>query len=114
MRILQSGSCKEELHDLASKIYSFCASKGISLDVQWIPRSQNVQADLISKAIDYDDWGVSDEFFMFINSIYGPHSVDRFANHENRKTKRLNSVVWNPECEQVDGFSVSWAGEIIG
>ena len=111
MRILQSGSCKEELHDLACKIYSFCASKGISLDVQWIPRSQNVQADFISKAIDYDDWGVSDEFFTFINSIYRPHSVDGFANHENRKMKRFNSVVWNPECEQVDAFSVSWAGE---
>ena len=66
---------------------------------------------LLSKAIDYDDWGVSDEFFTFINSIYGPHSVDRFANHENRKMKRFNSVVWNPECEQVDAFSVSWAGE---
>ena len=66
MRILQSGSCKEELHDLAGKIYSFCASKGISLDVQWIPRSQNVQADFISKAI---DWGVSEEFF-YVHQFY--------------------------------------------
>ena len=40
-----------------------------------------------------------------------PHNTDIFANHEKRKTKRFNSLVWNPECEQVDAFSVKWAGE---
>ena len=35
MRILQSGSCKEELYVLACQIHSFCVSNGISLDVQW-------------------------------------------------------------------------------
>ena len=57
-RILQSGSFKEDLHSLAFQIYSVCASKGISLDIHCIPRSQNCQADFISKAIDYDDWGI--------------------------------------------------------
>ena len=43
--------------------------------------------------------------------MWGPHNIDGFANHKNRKTKRFNSVVWNPECEQVDVISVNWAGE---
>ena len=49
-RILQSGSFKEDLHSVACQIYSLCASKGISLEIHWIPRSQNCQADFISKA----------------------------------------------------------------
>jgi hypothetical protein len=27
--------------------------------------------------------------------MWGPHSVDRFANVDNRKTKRFNSLYWN-------------------
>jgi hypothetical protein len=28
--------------------------------------------------------------------MWGPHGVDRFANVDNRKTKRFNSLYWNP------------------
>lgn len=46
-----------------------------------------------------------------MEQMWGPHDVDRFANHENTKLQRFNSVVWNPGCEQVDAFSQNWAGE---
>ena len=48
---------------------------------------------------------------MFMDAMFGPHTIDRFANHENRKTERFNSAVWNPGCEQVDAFSMNWKGE---
>ena len=31
-----------------------------------------MEADLISKEIDLDDWSVSDDFFNFINNLWGP------------------------------------------
>ena len=42
--------------------------------------------------------------------MWGPHEVDRFANHENAKLKRFNSMVWNPGTEQVNAFTQNWAG----
>ena len=42
---------------------------------------------------------------------WDPHSVDRFANHENTQLPRFNSRFWCPGTEAVDAFSVSWAGE---
>ena len=43
-------------------------------------RNKNVLADRISKSVDYDDWGVSEDFFFqFIDNMWGPHEVDRFA-----------------------------------
>lgn len=77
----------------------------------WIPRESNALADYYSKLCDVDDWGVSGEFFDFIDLMWGPHTVDRFANHYNRKIVRFNSLVWVPGTEKVDAFSVNWANE---
>lgn len=48
--------------------------------------------------------------FDFMNEMWGPYDIDRFANHENTRLKRFNSIVWNPGCEAVDAFSQDWAG----
>ena len=71
----------------------------------WIPRGQNVQADYLSRIIDTDDWQTTVEFYSYLYSMCGPHSVDRFANVDNRKTKRFISLYWNPGTLGVDAFS---------
>jgi hypothetical protein len=79
--------------------------------LQWVPRKENSVADAISKVFDWDDWGVSEDFFNFLDSLWGPHTVDRFANHYNKRSPRFNSKFWVPGTENVDAFSVSWAEE---
>jgi hypothetical protein len=49
-----------------------CPELSISLDVVWIPRSENIKADYISKLIDYEDWVTTIEFFKFIDTMWGP------------------------------------------
>ena len=48
VRIIQVGSMKKELHDLAIKIFQCCAENQINLDIQWIPRSDLERADWTS------------------------------------------------------------------
>ena len=84
---------------------------GISLQVQWIPREDNAEADALSREIDLDDWGVSQDFFNEIDRIWGPHTVDRFADNSNAKLSRFNSKFWCAGTSQVDAFSVSWQME---
>ncbi|KAK3088183.1 hypothetical protein FSP39_015858 [Pinctada imbricata] len=74
--IVMSGSTKSDLHKIAISIFSLCSECSINLEVKWLPRDQNTVADAASKIFDYDDWGVTLEFFDFVNSIYGPHTVD--------------------------------------
>ena len=76
---VEIGSMKIELQDIAFKIFRESFIRGISIDMQWVPRDQNALADYISKMIDHEDWGVTDQFFQFIDSLWGPHTVDRFA-----------------------------------
>ncbi|VDI83635.1 Hypothetical predicted protein [Mytilus galloprovincialis] len=102
---------KEKLQDIAISIFSICLQKGISINIQWIPRGENSKADYISKIIDYEDWGVSEFFYSFINDLLGPCTVDRFASSRNTKLERFNSLFWNVNTEAVDCFTQNWSGE---
>jgi hypothetical protein len=54
----------EKFHSLALSILSTCVEKGISIDIQWIPRKGNEKADYISKMFDFEDWGVNFHFVL--------------------------------------------------
>ena len=50
-------------------------------------------------------------FFLTLDALWGPHSVDRFANDQNTKLSRFNSLFWTSNCEAVDAFSQNWVDE---
>ena len=102
--IIRSGSMKRDLHQLALSIFKIITRCSIDLQIDWIPRSFNDHADAISRIIDFDDWGVYVEFFNYVDSIWGPHTVDCFANFNNRKLTRFYSRFCNPDAEGVDAF----------
>ncbi|XP_052089575.1 uncharacterized protein LOC127726267 [Mytilus californianus] len=109
--IIKKGSKLPHLQGLALSIFNTCVSRNISLYAQWIPREENEKADALSRIIDIDDWGISFEFFDFLNSIWGPFTVDRFANMHNTKLTRFNSKYWNPTTSAIDAFTCNWNGE---
>ena len=75
--------------------------------MEWIPRSQKNQADFLSRI----DRCLSPLSFYRIDLVWGPHTVDRFANHVNAKLPRFNSRFWNPGSEGIDAFVMNWDGE---
>lgn len=85
--------------------------EGIYIDIQWVPREQNTKVDYISKMIDHENWGFSDDFFAFIDKLWGSHSVYRFASSLNNKTEKFNSLFWSPFSSAVDAFTQNSAGE---
>ena len=62
---------KLELHRMARRIFDICVQSGIYLDIQWIPRTLNQQADYISRLIDIDDWQTTDDLFLSLNDRWG-------------------------------------------
>lgn len=81
--IITKGSMKGHLQDISCDIYQSCLRHNISLDVEWVPRTQNENADFISRIIDSDDWSVSDYIFSLLNLRWGPHEIDWFASDHN-------------------------------
>ena len=89
---------------MARRIFDICIRSGIHLEVQWIPRTSNQQADYISRLIDTDDWQITDNFFIFLEDLWGLRSVDCFANYYNHKLPKYFSRFWNLYSSGVDFF----------
>ncbi len=110
--VVRKGSNKPELQTLAEEIFQFSVQYKCTLEPIWVPRNLNTEADEASRIVDYDDWGVRDVFFRLCDRRWGPHTVDRFADHRNAKCDRFNSKFHVPGSEAVDSFGCNWQTEM--
>ena len=69
------GSNKPHLNAIAKHIFCFTSTYGIRLSVEWIPYMLNQKADYYSKIVDFDDWCVSNAYFLEIDSQWGPFTI---------------------------------------
>ena len=89
-------------------ISNLCLVNSIILEAQWIPRSLNEKADLLSRFVDKDDWSVNPSVFRVIDAKWGPHTIDRFASHYNAQVPRFNYKFSSPGCSGVDALAQVW------
>ena len=68
-------------------------------------------ADYYSWVVDYDNWMLNPSFFAWLDTIWGPHTIDRFVNTRNVQLQRFNSRFYSPGSEAVDAFTCTWVGE---
>ena len=108
-RIVSTGSPKPDLQAIAVSISQACMSFDIAIEIEWLPRSQNEKADYLSRIVDTDDWSLSYRLFGFVESRWGPHTVDRFSSYYNAHLPRFDSRFWNPGTEAVDAFTQDWS-----
>ena len=108
-RILLIGSSKPFLQQLAMDIFYHCMINNIKLTPEWIPRGQNRCADFYSKFKDTDSWSIDHKTFSFINSRFGPFTVDRFADDRNKQLPIFNSRYYCPGTAHVNSFTADWS-----
>lgn len=111
VRILEVGSRKCDLQREVVKVFKLMCQYQIHIEPSWIPREENQYADYLSRIIDYDDWRLNPIVFSMLDGMFGPHTIDRFADANNTQLIRFNSRYWSPGSEAVDAFTVNWAGE---
>ena len=95
-RIVAIGSSKTDLQALAMDIFNLCLVNDIVLEAQWIPRSLNERADLLSRFVHKDDWSINPAVFRVVDAKWGPHTIDRFASHYNAQVPKFNSKFVSP------------------
>ena len=109
--VFESGSNKIELQILSEEVFEVCKSSKIKISVKWVPRECIPRADALSKTIDHDDWETTAPFFAYLNNLWGPFTIDRFADSNNAKVQRFNSKFMCPGTEGVDAFLSTWKNE---
>ena len=77
------------------EIFLLSKEHDASIDIEWIPRSENEVADYLSKIVDFDDWCVKDSYFRAVDSNWGPFTVECFANSVNAKASRFYSLFFS-------------------
>ena len=116
VRIIETGSMKEDLQWFATEIFHVCFLNNIDLKVDWIPRSENTLADWASReadVIDIEDWGLTDSFFRILNNRHGPFTLDAFGNSYNAKCPRFYSLFHSPGSLGTDALTHNWHGENV-
>ena len=109
--ILQVGSKKPYLQEVALNVNSLCRQNCINLVPKWVPRAQNFEADFLSRCSDSDDWSVLNFVFSTLEARWGSHTFDRFACDYNTKCASFNSRYWCPGTSGIDAFAHTWVGE---
>ncbi len=60
--VIRKGSMKTNLNSQAEDIARVCKENKIQLAMKWIRRTENQTADRLSRFVDFDNWGIRDEF----------------------------------------------------
>ena len=112
------GSKKEDLQELVVWIYNLSEQYIYNLSEQynfginaiWIPRDQNERSDLNSHLNEYDhyDFSLKLDVFQYVESMFGPHSVDRFSSLTSTQLPRFNSKYYSLLAEAIDAFTLDW------
>ena len=74
----------------------------IDLRLVWVPRADNQLADDDSKMFDMSNYSLSRQQFDSTDLGFGPHTVDRFADDQNRLVPCFNSRWWCPATSAVN------------
>ena len=90
-------------------IFFYYLRSNINLTPEWVLRELNHDADYYSKIADTDSWSIGRKCFDFINSHFGPFSVDRFADDRNKMLKSFHSSYYCPGTSHVN---VEWENQL--
>jgi hypothetical protein len=106
------GGAVQELSDMAKAIWSLAFHNGILISARYLAGKRNVLADRLSRLNLTHEWRLHTKLFKWIDNIWGPHTVDRFATLTNTQLPRYNSRFYDPKSEAVDALAQqNWAAE---
>ena len=82
------GNIKLQPQRIAVIIFHICAEHNIHLEAQWIPGTENEEANCIGRLIKFDYWQIPQDFFSPSRRILGPAHGECFANFYTAKLPR--------------------------
>ena len=101
-----------KLTDLAESIWAFALQNNISLQVLHVPGLDNCHADYLSRLSQQYEWQLNPALFAYIDRLWGPHTVDRFASLATAQLPTYNSRYLDPMTAGVDALSqTNWEQE---
>ncbi|XP_072039448.1 uncharacterized protein [Amphiura filiformis] len=104
------GGSSKQLCQLAKAIWLEAYEREMTLQAKYLPGPQNVTADALSRLPNKYEWQLHPGLFGFIDKLWGPHTVDRFATLANAQLPVFNSRFAEPLTSGIDALAQNdWA-----
>lgn len=95
-----------KLSQIATSVWTEAFDNGMSIQCANIAGHKNFAADYWSQTPDkHNVLDASPQTFLYINRMWGPHTIDIFANCLNTQLQRFNSRYYEPFSEGIDALS---------
>lgn len=108
---LQGGSNKL-LSEIATEIWSLSIRNNFLIQAKYIQGKHNIRADGLSRLRPHYEWQLHPGVFQYIDKIFGPHTIDRFASFMNSHCRVYNSLFLDPGTSGIDALQQrDWGGE---
>lgn len=111
-RILQIGSKKSYLQNIADEIFKTCSDNNIRVNPVWKPRAESKKADTLSRLTDI--WIIGQSMMKFLNIMKNCGAFIQLIGLQHIITKkcvRFNSKHWCPVLECINAFNASCTEE---
>ncbi len=102
--INMQGGPAMELSRIAGSIWSLALTHKIQLKAQHLKGSLNVQADTLSRLSSQYEWSLHQGVYDYLDTLWGPHTIDRFATMATSKCQKYNSRFLDPKSMGVDAL----------
>ncbi|GFO09415.1 reverse transcriptase [Plakobranchus ocellatus] len=107
------GGPSGELTNIASKIWTLAIKDNVQITAHYLAGKLNIQADALSRLQSQHEWELNPNLYHYLDTVWGPHTIDPFATINTTKCKRYNSRYLDPGCCGVDALHQSdWAREM--
>jgi hypothetical protein len=88
--------------DELRKLWKLIDTNNISILARYIRPAANVWADRLSRETNRDDMLLNPRIFTYLDSQWGPHSIDKLAPQGNKLLPRYNARWRDPSAEALD------------
>lgn len=110
--LIHQGGPSPKFNKVAKAIWATVASINCHIQVNHLSGVLNIEADTLSRQRDNYNYSLSNSWFKKAEMLFGPHTVDRFADCTNSKLPRYNSLYRDHRSEGVDALAqFNWAKE---
>ncbi|GFR74435.1 reverse transcriptase [Elysia marginata] len=93
-----------ELSRIARAMWSLAIKFNIQLNAQHLKGVLTVQADTLSRLSSQYEWCLHQRVYDYLNVLWGPHTLDRFASMTTTKCLKYNSRFLGPASAGIDAL----------
>jgi hypothetical protein len=86
------GGQSVEMTDISMAIWDICVRHNISISAKHLAGKLNQEADQLSRRSSQYEWMLHPNLFRYLDRLWGPHTVDRFASMATTQINVLGSI----------------------